>query len=128
MAAADDGARSRLQQEKVRLETLRDEVLSDHGEGSGEADQLGELSTFDQHPADVGSEVFEREKDFSIVQQVEDQIDEVHAALARLDGGTYGTCERCGKPISKDRLDAIPWARLCLDDQAAGERTGGSTR
>lgn len=124
--ATADGALSRLQKEKVRLQTLREEVLSEHGDGAGEADQLGELSTFDQHQADVGSEVFEREKDFSIVQQVEDQISEVEAAMARLKDGTYGNCERCGKPIAKDRLEALPWARLCVEDQAAGERFGGA--
>ena len=117
---------SRLRHEKTRLETLRDEVLSEHGDGSAEADALGELSTFDQHQADVGSEVFEREKDLSIVQHIDEQIEEVEAAIARLDDGTYGTCERCGKPIAEERLDAIPWARLCLEDQSAGERAGGA--
>lgn len=125
MAVTKDDALSRLQQERVRLETLREEVLSQHGEGS-EADQLGELSAYDQHQADVGSEVFEREKNLSIVQQVEDQLGEVEAAMARLEDGTYGKCERCGKPIAKDRLEAIPWARLCLEDQAVGERSGGA--
>lgn len=125
MTVTDSNALTRLQQEQARLETLREEVLSEHGEG-GEADQLGELSSYDQHQADVGSEVFEREKDLSIVQQVEEQIGEVKAAMTRLHDGTYGRCERCGKPIGGDRLDAIPWARLCLDDQAAGERSGGA--
>ena len=122
MATRDSDVLPRLQQEKARLESLREEILSEHGEGSGEADQLGELSTFDQHQADVGSEVFEREKDFSIVQRMEDQIGEVEAAIARLENGTYGNCERCGKPIADERLEAIPWARLCLEDQSAGER------
>jgi RNA polymerase-binding transcription factor DksA len=116
---------SRLQDEKARLESIREEILSEHGEGS-EASKLGELSTFDQHQADVGSEVFEREKDLSIVQQVEDQIGEVEAAMARVGNGSYGKCERCGKPIAEDRLEAIPWARLCVEDQAAGERLGGA--
>ena len=122
MATTNGDLLPRLQEEKARLETLREEVLSDHGEGAGESDQLGELSSFDQHPADVGTEVFEREKDLSIVQHVEDQIGEVEAAIARIQDGTYGKCERCGKPIARERLDAVPWARFCLEDQAAEER------
>ncbi len=122
MATTDSDPLPRLQEEKARLETLREEILADHGEGSGETDQLGELSSFDQHPADVGSEVFEREKDLSIVQQVEDQITEVDAAIGRVGEGSYGNCERCGKPIGDDRLEAIPWARFCLEDQTADER------
>lgn len=118
--------RSRLEDEKQRLQRLRDEVLSEHGEGASEQAELGELSTYDQHQADVASEVFEREKDLSIVQQLEDQLGEVDAAIARVGDGSYGTCERCGRPIPSDRLEAIPWTRFCLEDQAAQERDTGS--
>jgi RNA polymerase-binding transcription factor DksA len=114
----------RLRDEKARLELLRDEILADHGGGTSEQEELSELSTYDQHQADVGSEVFEREKDLSIMQQLEDELAEVQAALGRVEAGTYGNCERCGKPISPDRLEAIPWARLCLEDQTALERDG----
>jgi RNA polymerase-binding protein DksA len=47
---------------------------------------------------------------------------EIDAALARIDAGTYGICVRCGKPIGQERLEALPWATLCIDDKRKQER------
>jgi RNA polymerase-binding transcription factor DksA len=96
--------------------------FDDEGLDVAETDSLGELSALDQHPADIGTETFEREKDLSIIERVEAELADVEHALRRLDEGTYGTCEACGKPIGDARLDAMPAARLCLDDQARAER------
>ena len=85
-------------------------------------DRLGELSSLDQHQADVGTETFDRERDLSILEQVEAELADVEHALRRLDEGTYGTCEACGRPISEERLEALPATRFCLDDQAVAER------
>jgi RNA polymerase-binding transcription factor DksA len=121
-----DRARQRLDDERVRLEGVRatfdDEQLTE----SSELDSLGELSSYDQHQADVGTETFEREKDLSILERVESELDDIEHALRRLDDGTYGTCEACGRPIDDDRLEAMPAARLCLDDQALAEREARS--
>ncbi len=121
-----DQARQRLEDERARLEGVRatfdDEQLTE----SAELDSLGELSSYDQHQADVGTETFEREKDLSILERVESELADVEHALQRLDEGTYGTCEACGRPIDEDRLDAVPAARLCLDDQALAEREARS--
>jgi RNA polymerase-binding transcription factor DksA len=70
----------------------------------------------------MGTETFEREKDLSILEQVEAELADVEHALRRLDEGTYGTCEIDGKPIPEDRLEAMPAARLCLEHQAEAER------
>jgi RNA polymerase-binding transcription factor DksA len=115
-----DAARTRLDEERRRLEEVR-ESFDGIGEES-ERDNLSELSGADQHQADVGSETFEREKDLSILEQVEAELADVAHALERLDEGTYGTCEACGKPIGDERLEAMPAARFCLDDQALAER------
>lgn len=117
-----DLARQRLADERERLDgvksTFDDEGLTDQSE----SDALGELSSYDQHQADTGTETFEREKDLSILEQVEAELADVEHALRRLDDGTYGTCEVCGKVIPDERLEAMPAARLCLEHQAEAER------
>jgi RNA polymerase-binding transcription factor DksA len=115
-----DEARRQLEAERERLVGVRD-GFDDEGLDVAETDSLGELSALDQHPADIGTETFEREKDLSIIERVEAELADVEHALRR-DEGTYGICEACGKPIGDARLDAMPAARLCLDDQARAER------
>ena len=117
-----DQARQRLLEERDRLQgvkqTFDDEGLTEESE----AESLGEMSSYDQHQADIGTETFEREKDMSILEQVEAELGDVELAIARLDDGTYGTCEVCGRPIDDARLEAMPATRLCVDDQATAER------
>jgi RNA polymerase-binding transcription factor DksA len=117
-----DLARQRLADEHERLvgvrSTFDDEGLTEQSEN----DSVGELSSYDQHQADMGTETFEREKDLSILEQVEAELADVEHALRRLDEGTYGTCEVCGKEIPDERLEAMPATRLCLEHQAEAER------
>jgi len=80
------------------------------------------------HPADVGTELFEREKDLSILEQVDARLALVERALQRLDDGTYWTCEVCGEPIGAERLEALPAATLCVRDQARAERAATVSR
>ncbi len=117
-----DAARPRLNDELQRLTGLRDEFLAQGLTSESEGESLAELSSVDQHQADLGTETFERERDLSILERVEAELADVEHALRRLDEGTYGTCEACGKPISDDRLEAQPAARFCLEDQALAER------
>jgi RNA polymerase-binding transcription factor DksA len=109
-------ARQRLESERERvsglISTLRDEV------GTSESDQLGELADYDQHPADQGSETFEREKDLSILEGLESELAEIEAALQRVDEGTYGIDEVTGEPINPERLDALPTARTNMPTDA----------
>jgi RNA polymerase-binding transcription factor DksA len=117
---SDEVARSPLEAERTRLEEVR-EGLDGLGDES-ERENLSELSGADQHQADVGTETFDREKDLSILEQVEAELADVARALERLNDGTYGTCEACGEPIGDERLEALPAARFCLKDQALAER------
>ena len=117
-----DAARSRLDQERTRLAAIRDGFEEEGLTSESEDASLGELSSLDQHQADVGTETFNRERDMSILEEVEAELADIDHALRRLDDGSYGTCEACGKPISDERLEVVPAARFCIDDQAAAER------
>lgn len=111
--------RTLLERERARLEDLRD--------GLSDATQAIDTQTAADpgaggHIADAGSEMFERSRDLSIVEDLEAQLVEVAHAMHRIAHGTYGRCEACGGAIGSDRLEARPSARFCLDDQRAAER------
>lgn len=123
MAVDLDLARQRLEAERERLIRLREGIASETSGDEPERAALQELSTVDQHPADVGTEMFEREKDVAIVQGFDIELGEIEEALGRVEDGTYGQCVTCHKPIGKDRLEAMPQARYCIDDQSRVERS-----
>jgi DnaK suppressor protein len=115
-------ARHQLADERTRLEGLREQFRAEGLTDESEGESLEALTLVSQHPADVGTETFDRERDLSILEQVEAELVDVERALERLDDGSYGTCEACGKPIDDARLEARPEARLCREDQEAAER------
>jgi DnaK suppressor protein len=121
-------ARERLDRERARLLAVRAGLVEEHGNGRPELESISELSSYDQHEADVASETFEREKDESILERIGVELGEIDNAFARLDASSYGTCERCGRPIGDERLEAFPAARLCVEDQTDAERSGLSGR
>ena len=116
-------AAKRLEEERTRLQGIRDGIQREQDEAVSETG--GELSSFDQHPGDSGTETFEMEKNVSLLEQVDDELLEVEAAFQRLERGTYGTCQACGRPIGEERLEAMPATRFCVEDQAKAERQGG---
>ena len=116
-------ARKRLEEERERLQGIRDDLQREQDESV--SDTGGELSSFDQHPGDSGTETFEMEKNVSLREQVDDELQEIEAAFQRLERGTYGTCQACGKPIGDERLEAMPATRFCVEDQAKAERQAG---
>jgi RNA polymerase-binding protein DksA len=86
--------------------------------GSSLSEEAGELSmsTADNHLADAASETYERELDEGLEEDAQARLREVEQALERIEDGSYGTCEICGKAIPEDRLEAVPWTKLCIDD------------
>jgi RNA polymerase-binding transcription factor DksA len=110
MTFDSDHARRRLQDERERVSGLIAD-LRNEGLDEEESDQSGELTHYDQHPADQASDTFEREKDLGILEDLEAELAEIEAALQRLDDGTYGVDEQTGEPIDPERLDAVPTAR-----------------
>ena len=107
-------AREQLERERERVHGLISNLRSE-GLDEEEASQSGELTHYDQHPADQASETFEREKDLAILEGLEQEMAEIEAALQRIDEGTYGIDEVTGKPIDPQRLRAIPTARTNID-------------
>jgi RNA polymerase-binding protein DksA len=89
------------------------ENLHDENPGSVE-DETGD-ETADQHIADVATATYDRELDYTLEENSEQVLSEIDAALRRIDEGTYGICTNCGKPIPEERLEALPWASLCID-------------
>jgi DnaK suppressor protein len=114
-------ARKLLEEERARLESIRDGLQRDETD----PDTSAELSTVDQHPGDIGTETFEHEKNQSLLEQVNDELLQIEAAFQRLEQGTYGICQACGRPIGDERLEAMPATRFCVDDQAKAERDLG---
>jgi len=114
-------ARKLLKSERERLQAVLTALEEETAGVTAAGETFTEAGT-DQHPADMGTETFELEKDMSIRHNVEAELADVDRATQRLDDGTYGLCEACGKKIPDQRLQAIPAARFCLKDQARAER------
>jgi RNA polymerase-binding protein DksA len=87
-----------------------------------QSDLSGEVS-FDEESADAGTFTFERERDLSLGNNIRDLLEKVEAALKRMNAGTYGACERCGRAIDKARLRALPYSVLCIDCKKLEERS-----
>ncbi|MGC5325638.1 TraR/DksA C4-type zinc finger protein [Brevibacillus sp. SYSU BS000544] len=80
------------------------------------SESINEFSMYDNHPADVGTEMFEREKDLSLYLLDREQLREIDQALERMENGTYGICTVTGKPIPEERLEALPWAATIKEE------------
>lgn len=106
-----------LEDEKARLTGAVD-FLERENPGSLE-EELGEIGSggTDNHLGDTATATFDRELDQGLEEGAQQTLDEIEAALIRIEDGSYGVCEICGEPIGAERLSAIPWARLCIDDQ-----------
>src|SRR5690625_2277614 len=78
-------------------------------------ESIGELSNYDNHPADHGTALFERGKDLALNEHSEKELEEINEALHAIEEGTYGICTDCGKDISFARLKAVPTTDRCLD-------------
>lgn len=78
-------------------------------------ESMGELSSYDNHPADAGSALFEREKDVALNEHLETELININHALHAIENGTYGKCSVCSKDIPIERLDALPTTTFCID-------------
>jgi DnaK suppressor protein len=99
------------------------EHLYQENHGSLE-DEMGELvsGSADQHMADTATETVGREIDYTLEETDARLLAAIDQALARIDAGTYGVCVNCGAQIAPERLEAMPWATLCIDCKRKEER------
>jgi RNA polymerase-binding protein DksA len=112
--------RTRLLDERERV-VASIEYLQKETPGSLD-DETQDASGVENHLGDQASGTLDREVDYSLEESAEQVLEQIEAALARIDAGTYGMCERGDKPIGEERLEARPWATLCIDHQRDLER------
>jgi RNA polymerase-binding protein DksA len=96
-----------------------------HKENAGSLeDETGELvsGSADQHMADTATETVEREIGNTLEEHDERLLEAIDAALQRIEDGTYGKCVNCGAQIPEERLEAMPWATLCIECKRKEER------
>jgi RNA polymerase-binding protein DksA len=115
-----DRFRERLEGERQRV---LDAIENIHSENPGSIGEETEELTFqDNHLGDVATATFDREMASTLEENSVHVLGAIDAALARIDDGTFGVCQRCGRPIVEERLEALPWATLCIDCKREQER------
>lgn len=105
--------RSLLLKERInKINSLNTEKI---GLGSSIKDDTGELSSYDNHPGDLGTETFEAEKNYSFRNNYKTIIELIDIAIKKIDDENYGLCEICNKDIDRNRLKLIPYTRFCIE-------------
>jgi RNA polymerase-binding protein DksA len=112
--------RARLLDERKRVVDAIDNIHSENPGSLG--DETDEPLFQDNHLGDVATATFDREMASTLEDNSTHVLGEIDGALARIDAGTFGTCQACGGPIGEERLDALPWATLCIEDKRKQER------
>jgi DnaK suppressor protein len=99
---------------RTRLEATRDTLRSELVElTAAPRDPMGSVS-FGKRVGEGTSQAVERIAQVDAAKKLDAKLRDVERALAKLDEGTYGMCDACGEPIGPERLDAIPWATMCV--------------
>jgi DnaK suppressor protein len=120
LARLDEATLARIRDELIRhRDFLRAEISAQGADPDSDDVNFVDDAGF----ADRGHSSEERSQVIMVVRALGSNLRDVERALAKMETGTYGICERCGQPISTERLDALPWAELCIDcKQRAGSR------
>ena len=113
LATVRDKLAAEAEELRADIERAESDIASRLGDAVGDAGD-------DQ--ADVGAKTYEREHELALTHNARELLAQTEHALARIDAGTYGTCESCGEPIGKERLQAFPRAVLCVSCKQREER------
>ncbi|MEA2526111.1 MAG: DnaK suppressor protein [Thermomicrobiales bacterium] len=118
----------------TKVESIRAALTSRRDEITTELDRLGlemqwlgadqedERGSLGNHLAEDGTNVMEQERIGTVAEDLRDVLRQLEGALSRLDEGTFGICQRCGKPINEERLEAFPYVEFCIECQSFLER------
>jgi RNA polymerase-binding protein DksA len=121
MSIDTDRFRTELLNERERVQAAIANLREGHpGSLDEEVEEIA--ATSDNHPGETATATLGREIDYTLGENSEQVLAEINAALKRIEDGTYGKCARCGKEIAPERLEAHPWASLCIDDARKAER------
>jgi RNA polymerase-binding transcription factor DksA len=101
------GLRARLRGD---LDQMTDEALRGNGR-----DTTGNLSNLPMHMADVGTENYDQEFTLGLIENEQETVSQINEALSRIEAGTFGRCHECQSAIAKPRLQALPYARFCIE-------------
>ncbi len=101
-------------------QTIMDQHSSKSEQPLSEQESTGELSMYDNHPADMGTELYEREKDMALEDHAQEQLDKINKALDAMGQGTYGVCSVCAEDIEYERLEAVPTTDVCSKHAQSG--------
>ena len=119
---------AKLKQLEIKLLELRNQLIKEMGHFSHDVfnetpmNSSGDLSAYHSHMADQGTDAMEREKAFLFMSTEGKLLTSVNEALRKIVRKQYGNCELCGKPINPERLEAIPYARLCIRCKTEDEK------
>lgn len=116
-------ARARLEEERDRLQTTLDRLTL---EAPRDDDAGGDLASYDQHQADAGTELYERERAEGMIEDYRRDLAAVARAQQRLAAGTYGRSVESGEIIPDDRLEAVPWAERTIAEEERFAARGGA--
>lgn len=104
-----------LDEQKHEFERRLSENKEGSLEGRNARETVGELSIYDNHPADMATELYDRTKDFALEEHADSELNKVNAALEAIHKGTYGKCIVCGENIPFERLQAVPSTLYCVE-------------
>lgn len=113
--------KSELESHRQKLLTLGKRLRGQVSDAANEAlrstgaGPSGTLSNVPNHPADLGNDTYEHEVAISVLENEEQMLEQIVQALARVDEGSYGVCQECGKDIGSERLQVIPYTPHCVE-------------
>ena len=121
MSMDNEQFRAALLEERDRVQKAMANLRDGHpGAMTDEVEEI--TGPTENHLAESATVTLDREVDFTLEENCGQVLTEIDAALKRIDDGTYGTCKACGNEIAEQRLEAYPWASLCIDDARKAER------
>lgn len=110
---------------ELKIKAIREDLEKQHKDLQAQIDeetQKMNSNVINPDRSDLASNYMSRERRLALISRMEEHVNQIEAALKRMDEGTYGVCSNCGKSISAERMEALPYATLCVECQKLQER------